>query len=365
VRDASLTLALLLGLLGSCSECAEEKAETAAPITPAATAAVDAPTHDEAPAPADEPPSPYVSIPAGTVRLGSAPGTPGRSAALEADEVAIALPAFDIDRVPSPAVAKRAEARDACRADGRRLCTELEWERACDGDESADILGFERPEWTASDAGARFGDSAGQAIVRGITSGSTDARRCSARHARPETAASGEPLGFRCCAGPVPDASYPTEPARSTFEPASVEVAGMRRALAGVPELARFAEGFTFFDASELTSVFVRGRVEAVLPEGYREVTGALAWSPAPGELVWVFAGRSGKSALVGVIHPLPDGTFRHGASMILEDDPVSVLITYAPGTPRALAWTSCYGCDGEGGEIQYREDGRVVVVQL
>jgi hypothetical protein len=294
-------------------------------------------------------------------------------AALEADEVAVELPAIDIDRLPFPnrdgvparIAATRADAEALCRTSGRRLCTELEWERACEGDASgARLDGVDHPEWTASNAGARFGEASGQAVVRGRASASGADVRCAERRAVPETRA-GESIAFRCCGGEAPEVAYPDEPARPTFRVVAVDADTLRRALAQVPELARFAEGFALFDAPDVDGVFVRGHAEAVLPEGVRRLDGVLEWSPAAGELAWVFAGRAGQDSIIAVLYPMPDGSFRHAASMILEGDPLSVLVTYAPGTNRSLAWTTCYGCAGEGGEVQYRDDGRFVVVQL
>jgi hypothetical protein len=165
-------------------------------------------------------------------------------------------------------------------------------------------------------------------------------------------------------ATPAHAAAAETDRVWPTFHDESVDVATLRRALAQVPELARFAEAFTLFEEADVGGVFVRGHAEAVLPEGVRKVSGVLEWSPKAGEHVWVFAGRAGHDSLVAVIRPSEDGAFQHVASMILEDDPLSVLLHYAPGTARSIGWTTCYGCDGEGGEIQFRDDGRIVVVQ-
>ena len=75
--------------------------------------------------------------------------------------------------------------------------------------------------------------------------------------------------------------------------------------------------------------------------------------------------GRSGTTSILAVLHPLPDGSYAHGGSMILANDPSSILVSYRASSPTPLSWTTCFGCAGEGGEIQYRSnDGRIVVVQ-
>ena len=82
------------------------------------------------------------AIPSGTVFAGSTPGIAGRKPEREADSIAIELPAFEIDRLPYPNDPERdplfgvdrSEAALLCEEQGKRLCTELEWERACEGE---------------------------------------------------------------------------------------------------------------------------------------------------------------------------------------------------------------------------------------
>lgn len=82
-----------------------------------------------------------VWVPAGTLIAGTPPGVLPRIADQELPGVSVQLTGFFIDRYnypPEPgAIPKtgltQAEARAICEAQDKRLCTELEWERACKG----------------------------------------------------------------------------------------------------------------------------------------------------------------------------------------------------------------------------------------
>ncbi len=364
--------------LAGCPERVERTERDVAPASPAAhapEAQVPAPSPPATASPENAPvataTSGPIDVPAGSVVAGSTPGGEGRDPRVEADAVSIALGAFAIDRAPFPGggdgaprtAVSRSEAEALCRARDARLCTELEWERACDaGGDFALAPGV--AEWTASIADPRFESGVGLAVVRGGGSRASSEGRCATRAAVAPDARRAD-LGFRCCAGEPRDAAYPAEPARPTFREIDVPLDDLRAALTGVPALARYAGAFTPFTADDVSAVFTRGNAEPELPPGVRRASKVVEWSPGPGELAWVVTGRSGGDSILAVIHPLPDGGFAHGASMVLEGDPLSILVTYAPGNPRSLAWTTCFGCAGEGGEVQYRSDHRIVVVQL
>jgi len=86
---------------------------------------------------------PMLYIPDGTFFMGSAPEDPLREASQKKRE-ATYVPGFWIDKYPFPnrtGVIPRThvdwnQARESCRALGKRLCTEQEWERACKGQEN-------------------------------------------------------------------------------------------------------------------------------------------------------------------------------------------------------------------------------------
>lgn len=309
-----------------------------------------------------------VEVSESTTPIGTRPGRADRDPVTEADLVPTRIPAFEIDVAPYPnrpdaeprTNVTRARAAALCEAEGKRLCHELEWEAACRAG-AVPRMGSELAEWTSGPA-TRFADG-GAGITRG---GRADAARgedrCGVRHATSTETSSNE-LGFRCCGGEAPELAYPTETTGAPFVERSITTEEARRALASVPELAAHAATFTLFTEADVGQVFVRG---AVTPEavGVRKpVRGALRFTPRPYDESLILVGRAGPSSLIAVLYPAGGG-YVHGASMVLENDPVSVLVTYAASNTTAAQWTSCFDCPGEGGTIELRPDGRIVVVQ-
>jgi sulfatase modifying factor 1 len=185
---------------------------------------------------------PMVTIPAGAFRAGSPCGATPRITNEELEGVSISLGEFQMDTYPYPndptkpakTGVTQAEAAGLCAAGGKRLCSELEWERACKGPNGTTFeygAGYDgakcassptlqtgaRPacgsgfgvkdlhglvfEWTSSPFGR--GTSGNLVSVRG--GGKTGAvlqARCANAQSRP-TSASEPDLGFRCCAGPA------------------------------------------------------------------------------------------------------------------------------------------------------------------
>ncbi|MCA9577180.1 MAG: hypothetical protein R3B40_12430 [Polyangiales bacterium] len=338
-----------------------------------------------------------VSVPAGTLLVGSRPGLQHRSPLREADLVPVEIPAFTIDRLPYPndpaqparTQVSRPQAEALCQERGLRLCDELEWERACKGDSADDFvtgatfqpntcgdayvgctssvgvsaLGVGVSEWTATTAPRALRADAATWMVRGASSEADDAQhRCGARHVVDPSAPSLR-IGFRCCGGEAPGLSYPSHephPLHELVEADSETLAGYLRQM---PEVARFAEGFVGTGASAAGEVLERGHKTEEDLAGWRPITGLLRWSPTEGEHVWVFSGAGAGASLIVVAHPMPDGTLVHGASFVFEGETPPVIVAYSPGTPNALKWSTCWDCAGEGGVIMMR-DGRVTIAQ-
>jgi hypothetical protein len=186
-------------------------------------------------------------VPAGTLIAGTPVGRTPRIADEELPGTAVPMTAYFIDLLPYPdepgAIATvnvtRDEASALCEAKGKRLCTELEWERACkgpanttyeDGDGfhpptcglgmSAD-LSARRPtgelnacvsgfgmrdghggawEWTSEPWGR--GGRKDLGVLKGGNSVAGElAGRCANSLARPPATKSPS-MGFRCCFGP-------------------------------------------------------------------------------------------------------------------------------------------------------------------
>lgn len=339
-----------------------------------------------------------VSIPEGTLRAGSRPGTPHRRPSVEADLTPVPIPAFDIDRLPYPndperppqLAATRAEAEALCAERGRRLCHELEWERACRGDGQAPFptgaaldvnacltdpaacasptgvldLGFAAPEWTASDAEPRLSRLERTAVVRGgRPDGDLADHRCGARHVK-NPLGGGRQLAFRCCGGDAPTLAYPDVGDRPLFRDLEIDDARWRTIFASIPQLASFAEGFEAFGETEaLRALALGGASEADMQ--WELARGPFAWSPSPGEEVWVVAGRAGAATILAALYPMPDDAFAHAASFVIrEEEPVPAAILRTRASRGELLWTTCWSCGGENGVFRFDEDARIVIVQ-
>jgi formylglycine-generating enzyme required for sulfatase activity len=384
-----------------------EAARTAAAEPTPRVATRPAPSPARAPSPAAEAPSrsriepragDTVSIPRGTLHVGSRPGRAHRRPSVEADLVPVEIPAFDVDRLPYPndparppqLAATRAEAEGLCEERGRRLCHELEWERACRGDgrapfptgESLDLeacledpngcasplgvleLGFRAPEWTASDGEPRLSRLERTAVVRGgRPDDAPHLHRCGTRRIV-NPLGGGRALAFRCCGGPAPELDYPDVGERRPFRDLELEPERWREILASVPELAPHADDFQVWGEAQALSALGRGG--ATEEDMQWELTrGPFAWSPSPGEEVWIVAGHGGGVSLIAALYPLPDGGFLHAASFLLaEEDPVPVAILRTRAERGELLWSTCWSCGGEDGAIRFDEDARIVIVQ-
>lgn len=199
-----------------------------------------------------EDPGPIITIPAGTLVAGTPCQKVPRITNEELEGVGFQMDEFTIDAYPYPndpnktpmTSVSRDQAAAMCKARGRRLCTELEWERACKGPSntaypygdsfsaskckgSATLLSATKSyetcasafgvkaiygavwEWTASDWGR--GGAGGVATVRGGGHDNPAVRhRCANGQSRAPTETSAD-LGFRCCGGPVNPAAVNLE----------------------------------------------------------------------------------------------------------------------------------------------------------
>jgi formylglycine-generating enzyme required for sulfatase activity len=342
-----------------------------------------------------------VRIEAGEVRVGSLPGTPLRTPMFEADGVSTRLGAFEIDRLPFPNDPARApvvsvtrdEAAALCAVQGKRLCTELEWERACAGPLGAagDIypggatfdaetcsldplacaspegvlaLGTAAAEWTSSAAAQELA-ATGDTIVRGaVATAPAGQHRCASRRAFPATTRL-EGLGFRCCRGEARATAYPAvERYRTPFVDRAMDRDAQRAVLAAMPEVARFAPDFRPFGPEEVDRALGRGGRTREALGGWALMAGVLEWWPEQGERVWVLAGTSGDDAVLVAAYPMPDGSYRHAASFVLEGERVPIAVAWGLTSQRELLWSSCWGCGGEGGALTFKDDATLVITQ-
>jgi hypothetical protein len=316
--------------------------------------------------------------------------------------VPVPIAAFEIDRVPvrpngasMPSIAaSRAEAEGICSARGGRLCTELEWERACEGDEHHDFptasapgagldlegctldlgacvssfgvsaMGIERPEWTASDLEPSLVAVGASAVVRGARFDQPVAsHRCDARGALAPVSEVG--AAVRCCYGGDASASYPSIGSHPLFAAAELDTPALRTILAGIPEVAAFAADFQPYDAEDGDRALARGNALRDALAGWELAEGPFFWSPTAGDELLVLAGTGGGSTLIAALYRLTDGSYVHGGSFVLANEVAPIAISRTPPSRTELRWTACFDCGGESGAIRLDEDQVVRVVQF
>ncbi|HTV19775.1 MAG TPA: hypothetical protein VMG12_13915 [Polyangiaceae bacterium] len=371
-RRLSSTAAVLLGL--ACSRDAGTDAALAPPPPPV-------------PLPLRGPSR--IAIPGGTFTSGTEPGRFEREPELEPRLARTALGPFEIDAEPFPGGATapllgldRDAAIQRCADRGGRLCSELEWERACKGPEQQPFpsgtelepactqgtgcaSGFgvwglsSGREWTASDT-TRRGELA--AVLRGAAaSAPTALHRCAHREPGPATATPG--VAFRCCYGP-PNAARVVLPRLAVaFSESELPPAELGAALAKAAETRAIASDVSYFDGKAARdTVFARGEHDR---EGLTFTSAPLAWNPAPGVELLVVTGRSGAStSFVVAFDLLGDGSRRLASSFIMLDEPGPVVLAYRPSQRAKLQFSTCWGCPGETGRVLYRDPDQTLITQ-
>ncbi len=329
-----------------------------------------------------------VHIPVGKFRAGSLPGEPGRRPSRESLLQEVELGPFRIDPLPYPGQSgqpaktgvTRDEAEALCAGQKGRLCTELEWERACKGPTSATYpngsagcapggtcaSGFDvgelgqLPEWTSSRMDAGAGKD-GAAVLRGGPADSSAAdRRCARRFS--ETEIETREIGFRCCYG-APNARHLPEPEMGeAYREVDVSLADLAKLLASDPVTAPLAKDATFFRSPDgARTVFERGPRDA---QGFTLTTKPLEWQPERGLKLLVVAGRSGeRTSFVAAFHVAGE-TRVLAASFIMKNEPGPVALAYAPSIRPRLHFSTCWGCPGETGKLLFRPPEEFVMLQ-
>jgi len=346
--------------------------------------------------------APTVSIAAGRFESGSTPGDKGRDALTEPGLVPVELGAFDIDRSPYPneldkpplTGVTRGKAEELCKARGRRLCTELEWERACKGPDGDAFAG--RAAWDSQCAKAPFCASGygvlGMGAIREIVNGNiaevkdlvspapvmrgaspeaaaTD-HRC-AKRSRTELSFAADDLGFRCCGGAENAAAIQAPVWKQTFTRVDMPASKVADLFSAVPQLRKLGHDIQFFDEANAKEVIQRSDVGDV-PKGITLTTSPLAWNPVPGEDLLVLTGLAGDDAFIVAFYDLPDDRYRIGSTMILHKEKGPVVLGFngydgkraKEKANATIDWATCWKCPAESGVITYREDGRVTITE-
>lgn len=336
-----------------------------------------------------------IDIPGGAFRPGSIPGDPGRDPTLEPRSFEIELGPFQIDRYPYPNDPKaspitgvaRDDARRLCAARGARLCTELEWERACKGPDSEpyaggaawdprcatapttcasgfDVvsMGGALREWASSDV-LSGGSQADRAVVRGARSTAPGpTHRCAARVALdPKTKA--DDLGFRCCKG-APNAAVVPEPKLlPTYDKPSLALDRLASLLKSDPTTEALAKDVKYFrEPDAAKTVLDRGPGDS---KGFEFTVAPLLWHPAAGAEFLLVTGRSGEdTSFVAAYWALGADKYKLAASFVMKREPGPVAFAYDAYIRPRLHFSTCWGCPGETGKILFREPDGVAIVQ-
>jgi len=338
-------------------------------------------------------PGERVEIPSGTLQVGSVPGTPGRHPNLEPNIHKVELGSFEIDRLPYPNDPKRPpllglsrdEAKSRCAESGARLCTELEWERACKGPEGKpyptgtvfenrcltqpslcasgfDVLalGVQSREWTASESGSSVEP---MGILRGGTAHTAaEDHRCAARTVlRPS--AHNEEVGFRCCKG-APNAATILEPTLGkAYEKILLSAQRLEVLVEKDLNTKSLASNIQLFREPEAAdSVVEKGSGDR---KGLTFSVSAVVWNPSVGVRFLVVPGRSGKdTSFVLAYYILGKDDFALAASFIMKNEPGPVALAFDDSIRPRMFFSTCWGCPGETGKILFREPESVAIVQ-
>jgi hypothetical protein len=340
-----------------------------------------------------------VEIASGKLEAGSTPGDKGRDPTLEPALLEVSLGGFSIDKYlypndpakPPMTGVTRSRAQELCEQAGGRLCTELEWERACRGPTDASpggtpyatgaawdaacskdpascasgfgVLGMGAlREWTASDVAPIENAQTRAAAARGARSDASAVDHRCAHRAAIDPSATGDDLGFRCCHGAPNASQIPSPQWHETFRKAELTPAQAAEMFASVPQLKDLKDIAWFKEPDDPNQVLARGDAGAI--PNTTLTTQPLLWNPVPGEEILVLAGKAQKAAFIVAFYRLPGDRYRIASSFVMKDEKQAVALGYNSYVRKKLSWALCWDCRGESGFITYRDDSRVVITQ-
>jgi formylglycine-generating enzyme required for sulfatase activity len=323
-------LTVAIGAMPACSSCRRDAAAQAdASMVASSGSLLPSSSASSAGGDSGTPRPGMVWIPAGTLRAGTPRGRTPRVADEEMAGAPVEMSGFYIDLLPWPnepnaiptSNVSRDEAEQLCNSKGKRLCSELEWERACKGPDNTtyeygdayrkDVCGTgvaleeasRRPtgehaqcksgfgvaemhggvwEWTSSTWGRGTRDAT-QGVLRGGNSVAGElVGRCSNAIARSPSKKS-PTMGLRCCAG--------------TKNPAEVKVD-----VQGTPGLAIASAATASLWATVIAKAADGGSPRAIDPKSLH----AWSWIPVANEELVVAMGctEAPKSCAFVVVRP-------------------------------------------------------------
>lgn len=348
-----------------------------------------------------------IQIPGGTLLRGSAPDDPLRDHFAENDNIPTPITPFEMDALPFPndpalpflTGLTRANAETKCVEQGKRLCTEVEWEWACRGEDGrrypsgnqyhdsdyapSDLISPPSPfgvfamgrilEWTASSWGADA-DQVERIAVRGYSKGELTAgkllserngRRCAKRwHQMLETSAPN--LGFRCCSGKVNEAVCfieRTRPAVSIYN--NMKPDKFAKIIKSIPEISMIHDNPHMFSDADVRAVLARRSSDRkeLARQGIHFRWKPLRWIPRQGMEMWVAVGRSNRHAFVVALHEVEDNEkYVYASSVILWNQPIPLVLAYREGHRDQLFWAPCWGCR-DGGTVEFDDEKNEAII--
>lgn len=328
-----------------------------------------------------------IEIPAGKFLSGTIPGTFHRQPQLEPSASTISLRAFAIESTPrlsslegAPLTSRKA-ATALCESVHGRLCTELEWERACKGPLGTPFSGGEDSHCIArgQDCRSGFGAQAmgfglewtraspGSAqdsfVVRGGNVGGPDwTQRCA--HRSVLSAESPIPqIGVRCCYGPLNTPKVAVPAPGTTFRTLDLPIDKLVALLKQNPRTSRLAKRAAYFDPRQAPPAVQREPSSGA--RGFLFTTQPLLWNPIGGATLLVVTGQSGSdTSFVLAYHAFNTDDFRLAASFVMQGERGPVALAYNGYIRPRLHFTSCWGCVGETGKVLYRSNDTVAILQ-
>ena len=347
-------------------------------------------------------PDRMISIPGGTLRAGSPVQDVLRVNYAEMDMVPLKMAPFEIDGLPYPndpgrsfvTNVTKADAERMCGEQGKRLCTELEWEWACKSSNNrrypsgntydASDYSASEPllpaspfgvfamgrllEWTADP----WGMEADQ-VERGVAKGYADGfeltpksgRRCAARWRRFPTGTDGA-VGFRCCRGETNSAKYEIEPPRPPFSLYSnMKPEKFAEIIQSIPELQAVRDNPHMFSDADIRTVMARRESDRddLADKGIHFRWKPVRWIPRQGMELWVAVGRSNRHSFIVALHEVEDNElYVHASSLVLWDQPTALALGYREGHRDEMYWAPCWNCR-DGGTIAFDDEKNEVII--
>jgi hypothetical protein len=347
-------------------------------------------------------PGEMIGIPGGTLKAGSPPQDRLRVDWAEMDMVQIEMTPFEIDAMPYPNDAERpfltgitrSEAAQYCEEQGKRLCTELEWEWACKSGDArrypsgniynpesypeSDRLLPASPfgvfamgrllEWTSSPWGSET-DQLGRGAAKGYADGfevsAIRGRRCATRWRRMLDGVSPS-LGFRCCRGTENSAVVEIEPPRPPFSLyKTMKPEKFANIIRSIPELAAVHDNPHMYSDADIRTVLARRNSdrEDLAKQGIHFRWKPMRWIPRQGMELWVAVGRSNAHGFVVALHEVKDNEeYAHASSLILWDQPAPLALVYRKGHRDELYWAPCWNCR-DGGTVTFDDEKNEVII--